>query len=140
MTRCAGKFGTVHKFSRGAANGSRCDLLLSTDDGAKARILRKARSQYARGEVLIRVVPNRGRDIGAFLSAFGEDIVARYDIVGHVHGKRSLHATSSSDLYVGERWREFCGKTFSGTASDACGRVLVAGQNVSCLAQSAQPC
>jgi lipopolysaccharide biosynthesis protein len=107
MTRYAGKFGTTHKFSRGAANGPRCDLLLSTDDGAKARILRKARSQYARGEVLIRVVPNRGRDIGAFLSAFGEDIVARYDIVGHVHGKRSLHATNSSDPYFGERWREF---------------------------------
>jgi glycosyltransferase involved in cell wall biosynthesis len=90
-----------------AANGSRCDLLLSTDGGAKARILRKATSQYGRGEVMIRVVPNRGRDIGTFLSAFDEDIVKRYDIVGHVHGKRSLHATNSSDPYFGERWREF---------------------------------
>jgi glycosyltransferase involved in cell wall biosynthesis/septal ring factor EnvC (AmiA/AmiB activator) len=99
-----------------SVNGSRCDLLLSTDRGAKARILRKASSQYRRGEVSIRVAPNRGRDIGAFLSAFGEDIVARYDIVGHVHSKRTLHAIGSSDPNVGERWREFLWQNLLGDA------------------------
>jgi lipopolysaccharide biosynthesis protein len=79
---------------------------LSTDDGDKARKLRDAASGYGRGEVRIRVVPNRGRDIGAFLTGFADDIVTRYQIVGHVHGKRSLHA-GGTDPFFGERWREF---------------------------------
>jgi glycosyltransferase involved in cell wall biosynthesis len=89
------------------ANGARCDLLLSTDETGKARILRKATAQYRRGEVDIRVFPNRGRDIGAFLTAFGEDIASRYAIVGHVHGKRSPTAGGQSDPRLGDRWREF---------------------------------
>jgi glycosyltransferase involved in cell wall biosynthesis len=93
--------------SKIAVNVSRCDLLLSTDDDGKANILRKATERYRQGEVVVRLGPNRGRDVGPFLTAFGEDILARYDIVGHVHGKRSLFARASSDPELGERWREF---------------------------------
>ena len=88
-------------------SGARCDLLLSTDESGKARILRKATSQYRRGEVDIRVLPNRGRDIGAFLTAFGENIASRYAIVGHVHGKRSPTVGGQSDPQLGDRRREF---------------------------------
>jgi len=98
----------VEDFMRSiAASGSRCDLLLSTDETSKASLLGKATSQYPRGEVHIRVLPNRGRDIGAFLTGFREDIGSRYDIVGHVHAKRSLFAIGSSDPHLGERWRKF---------------------------------
>ncbi|MBV8752193.1 MAG: glycosyltransferase [Hyphomicrobiales bacterium] len=90
-----------------AANGTRCDLLLSTDENGKARTLRRATAQYRNGEVDIRVVPNRGRDIGAFLTAFGEDIARRYVIVGHVHGKRSPTIGGQGDPTLGDRWREF---------------------------------
>jgi glycosyltransferase involved in cell wall biosynthesis len=90
-----------------AINESRCDLLLSTDESGKARILRAATAQYRRGEVHIRVLPNRGRDIGAFLTAFGGDIASRYAIVGHLHGKRSVTASGQTDPGLGERWREF---------------------------------
>jgi lipopolysaccharide biosynthesis protein len=69
--------------------------------------LRKATAQYRRGEVDIRVFPNRGRDIGAFLAAFGEDIASRYAIVGHVHGKRSPTVGGQADPHLGDRWREF---------------------------------
>jgi lipopolysaccharide biosynthesis protein len=93
-------------FRKIAPRGPRCDLLLSTDDGDKARKLRDAASGYGRGEVRIRVVPNRGRDIGAFLTGFADDIVTRYQIIGHAHGKRSLHA-GGTDPFFGERWREF---------------------------------
>jgi glycosyltransferase involved in cell wall biosynthesis len=84
-------------------NQSRCDLLLSTDDNGKARTLRKATAGYGRGKVSIRVTPNRGRDIGPFLGDFAEDIMRDYDIIGHVHGKRSV----AIDAAMGERWREF---------------------------------
>lgn len=83
-------------------NSSRCDLLLSTGSEAKAAVLRNAMSAYEGGEVVIRVVPNRGRDIGAFLSAFGDDIM-HYDIMGHVHGKRSIEVSE----VMGDTWREF---------------------------------
>jgi len=85
-----------------AANESRCDLLLTTGDEAKATVLRGATSAYAGGEVVIRTVPNRGRDIGAFLTVFGDDI-PRYDVIGHVHGKRSIE----TDELMGDMWREF---------------------------------
>jgi hypothetical protein len=89
-----------------APHGARCDLLLSTDEARKVNVLREATSGYRRGEVKTRIVPNRGRDIGAFLTGFGDEIVARYEIIGHVHGKRSLHG-GGLDPFFGERWREF---------------------------------
>jgi glycosyltransferase involved in cell wall biosynthesis len=94
-------------FRKFDANQSRCDLLLSTDQRGKAKILREVTAQYRRGDVHIRLVPNRGRDIGAFLTAFGADLADRYEIVGHVHGKRCLFASGSSDPFLGDRWREF---------------------------------
>jgi glycosyltransferase involved in cell wall biosynthesis len=94
-------------FRKLSASRLRCDLLLSTDERGKARMLRNAAAHYQRGEVHIRVVPNRGRDIGAFLTGFGEDIGGRYEIVGHLHGKKSVFARNPSDPYLGDRWREF---------------------------------
>src|ERR1041384_5924265 len=48
-------------------------------------------------------IPNRGRDIGAFLSGLGRSF-RRYDVLGHLHSKRSLFLTDRS---IGERWRQF---------------------------------
>ena len=84
-------------------NLAKCDLLLSTSDEHKAKQLQLATKAYDRGRVLIRVLPNRGRDIGAFLTGFPREI-AKYNIIGHLHGKRSLH---TGDRIVGEKWREF---------------------------------
>jgi len=36
----------------------------------------------------VRLVPNRGRNIGPFITEFGEDL-RKYKVVGHLHGKRS---------------------------------------------------
>jgi hypothetical protein len=94
-------------FRKISASGGSCDLLLSTDHAGKADVLRDAASRYWRGEVQTRVVRNRGRNIGAFLTGFGKDIASRYEIVGHVHSKRSLHGGGGFDPYFGERWREF---------------------------------
>lgn len=84
-------------------NQSHCDLLLSTGSKANVRLLRRATANYNRGEVIIKVVPNRGRDIGAMLTAFANEIRS-YDVIGHMHSKRSLHLP---DPTIGERWREF---------------------------------
>ena len=87
-----------------SSNQSRCDLLLSTNNKRKAEILRRAVTNYGGGKAIVRIVPNRGRDIGAFLTAFGKDIADQYDIIGHLHSKRSLFLGNS---LIGERWREF---------------------------------
>jgi lipopolysaccharide biosynthesis protein len=87
-----------------AVNQTRCDLFLSTTDEAKADVLRHATNQYDRGKVTIRIVPNRGRDVGAFLTSFAEDVIGKYDVVGHVHGKRSLFVGETA---MGDSWREF---------------------------------
>jgi glycosyltransferase involved in cell wall biosynthesis len=87
------------------ASRSRLDLLLSTTDDDKERHLLNATRGYTRGKVVVRIVPNRGRDIGAFLTGFGQDIAGgSYDVVGHVHGKRSLFL---GDNVIGDSWREF---------------------------------
>ena len=86
-----------------AVNEARCDLLLSTNEEAKAESLRTATASFDRGQVEVRVVPNRGRDIGPLLTAYASEIARDYDVVGHFHGKRS----SAVDATMGETWREF---------------------------------
>src|SRR5262249_28545580 len=86
-----------------SANRSRCDLLLTTNTARKAQALEKETAGYQRGDVRITTVPNRGRDIGAFVTGLG-DSIKRYDVLGHLHSKRSLFLTDRS---IGERWRQF---------------------------------
>jgi glycosyltransferase involved in cell wall biosynthesis len=85
-----------------AVNRSRCDLLLSTNEESKAARLRTATQNFSKGSVEIRVVPNKGRNFGPLLTLFGDDILRSYDLVGHLHGKRSFHFAGE-----GEIWREF---------------------------------
>ncbi len=87
-----------------AANRWPCHLLLSTDSDDKAAMLRRATAGYGRGEVLIRVVPNRGRDLGPLLTAYATEVANQYDLIGHLHAKRSLLI---GDAKLGENWREF---------------------------------
>ena len=87
-----------------ALNRARADLLLTTNTPEKAKLLEEATADYDRGKVLIRLVPNRGRDVGPFVTAFGEHILENYDLIGHLHSKRSLFL---SDRLIGERWRGF---------------------------------
>jgi lipopolysaccharide biosynthesis protein len=86
-----------------AVNKSKCDLFLTTNSNANARLLGRAAAHYSRGEVILKVVPNRGRDVGAMLTALSNELMS-YEIIGHFHGKRSVHVP---DPNIGERWREF---------------------------------
>src|SRR5262245_17091762 len=91
-------------FRRLCANDSPCDLMLTTDDERKAQMIREAAGGYDRGKVLVRLVPNRGRDIGPLMAAFADDVLSEYDVIGHVHGKRSITIENGA---MGESWREF---------------------------------
>lgn len=88
-----------------ARNRSSCDLFLTTNDDESARSIGEAVQAYDKGKVEIRRVPNRGRDIGPFVSELCE-VAKDYDVVGHVHGKRSAHIAGGNGGY-GDRWRNF---------------------------------
>ena len=87
-------------------NQAKVDLFLTTTSRDAADRLARATEKYDQGSVLIEVGPNRGRDIGPFIRVMKDHILDRYDIVGHIHGKRSLH-TQFYDVSVGDRWRNF---------------------------------
>ncbi|MEA2874627.1 MAG: hypothetical protein QOH67_4929 [Hyphomicrobiales bacterium] len=94
-----------------ASNQTRCDLLLTTNSRRKARMLTQGMAAYGRGDVHITIVPNRGRDIGAFLTGLSAETMEQYDFIGHLHSKRSLFL---DDRLIGERWRKFIWRNLIG--------------------------
>ncbi|SDP58441.1 rhamnan synthesis F family protein [Desulforhopalus singaporensis] len=80
------------------------DLLLSVVSPSVAAKLAGVTAGYTNGRVDIRVVPNRGRDIGPLLTEFNRKIVENYSIIGHLHTKKTLDISESA---VGRIWFEF---------------------------------
>ncbi len=66
------------------------DLLVSTTTDDGFRLAKKVTDSWQSGKAICRKVPNKGRDIGPFLTEFGDRIVNDYDIIGHFHTKKSL--------------------------------------------------
>ncbi|MFZ5524811.1 MAG: rhamnan synthesis F family protein [Pseudomonadota bacterium] len=85
-------------------NRARPDLLISVTSESARREIAANLDNYYGGEIDIRVVPNRGRDIGPFLTEFGETIRQKYDLVGHLHTKKTVDL---DDDALGRIWFEF---------------------------------
>jgi glycosyltransferase involved in cell wall biosynthesis len=79
------------------------DLLLTTTSDDRAAALSEILSRLGVARASVTVVPNRGRDLGPMLTEIGQGGLARYNVVAHVHGKRSPHVHDS----IGARWRTF---------------------------------
>lgn len=58
-------------------------------------------------------VPNRGRDIIPFIRDLPHRVGDSYDVIGHLHGKKSNHVAAS----VGDRWRTFAWQHLLGNAN-----------------------
>jgi glycosyltransferase involved in cell wall biosynthesis/SAM-dependent methyltransferase len=80
------------------------DLLISVPSVEVADEVATLTREYANGSVDIRQVPNRGRDIGPLLTEFGADILKHYDLIGHVHTKKSGDVR---DAKMGQQWFTF---------------------------------
>jgi glycosyltransferase involved in cell wall biosynthesis len=104
------------------SNTTPCDLFVSTDGEEKAEKLRCVFAKYSGGNVEIRAVPNKGRDIGPLLIAFADQI-SQYDVIGHVHGKRSV---AIGDDALGERWRSFLWQNLLGGLHPMADRIVAA--------------
>lgn len=71
------------------------DVFVSLPDFASAaqadQVERMLRDELSRaGRILVKPVPNRGRDIAPFIITFGDTLLG-YDIIGHFHTKSSPH-------------------------------------------------
>lgn len=87
-----------------SVNQVRPDLFLSAPNDQVKAELETLRSRYTGNVVAIEVVPNKGRDIGPFLTSFNQRHLREYDVVGHFHTKKSK---DQSNPEVGSVWYEF---------------------------------
>lgn len=95
--------GLVDVLSRLKANLSRPKVFVSVKD-AHALAEANALLQGYDGESEIRIVPNIGRDIAPFLTEFGPELVRDFDVIGHVHIKKSIALQNDSLV---EYWMRF---------------------------------
>lgn len=84
-------------------NRIRPDLLVSVSSESARQEIAACLATYE-GAVDVRIVPNRGRDIGPFLTEFGRTIQQNYDLIGHLHTKRTA---SFEDESIGKNWYDF---------------------------------
>ena len=86
------------------------DLFVSTDTERKRCDLTALFASWKQGEVEVRMMPNRGRDIAPKLIGF-RDVHDHYEFVLHLHSKRSLHADFLAP------WRGYIYETLLGSTA-----------------------
>jgi lipopolysaccharide biosynthesis protein len=94
------------------------DVLISTDTVPKRDEIVSNFNGWNKGSVDVRIVPNRGRDIGPKVTAYC-DMYERYDVILYLHSKRNNH------LVDGSEWRRYLLHTLAGSQAIA-GSILEA--------------
>ncbi len=85
-----------------SGNASKCDLFVTTSRQEDLERLKHSTASYDRGDVRISIVPNRGRDIGPFVTEYAW-LSEKYELVGHLHTKKTPHLPAE----FGQNWRKF---------------------------------
>jgi len=88
---------------------SPCTVFISTDTTEKVDRLERLTGRHLRHPAEIRMLPNRGRDIGPWIVGFA-DRISEVDIGLHLHTKKSVHR---EDINT---WRQFLLDGLVGTA------------------------
>ena len=89
-------------FSRITRSAIKPDLFISVPSEEALQDVSSLLGEFRFNHV-IRVVPNRGRDIGPLFTEFSEELQC-YEFIGHAHSKETHHVTER--WYV-EQWTEF---------------------------------
>ncbi|MBQ7454780.1 MAG: hypothetical protein IJS69_07010, partial [Selenomonadaceae bacterium] len=75
-------------------------LITVVDERAVEKVQRTFEKIPNAEKVIVRAVPNRGRDVAPFLVGFG-DLLPEYDFVAHIHSKKSLYTGSEQQSWRG---------------------------------------
>ncbi len=87
------------------------DALISIVDVGIADKVRAAFEKIPNVEkIIVRVVPNRGRDVAPLVVGFG-DVLTDYDFVAHIHSKKSLYTGKEQ-----QNWRQYLFDALLGSA------------------------
>ncbi|MCM2458014.1 glycosyltransferase [Rhizobium sp. CG4] len=86
-----------------AVNVNRPDLFLTTTSDEKMAEIKSILDKRGVRGARVWCVANKGRDILPFLKDMPRHIGSQYDVVGHIHGKKSAHVVGDA----GDRWRDF---------------------------------
>ncbi|MBE8952969.1 MAG: glycosyltransferase [Quinella sp. 1Q7] len=87
------------------------DALISIVDADIADKVRAAFEKIPNAEkIIVRVVPNRGRDVAPLVVGFG-DVLPAYDFMLHIHSKKSLYTGSEQ-----QNWRQYLFDALIGSA------------------------
>lgn len=92
------------------------DLFVSVNNAAACELVTSELKGYRGRVVDIQIVPNRGRDIGPFITTFGSHLVDNYDFIGHLHTKKSADV---QDAEIGKIWFKFLLENLLGGANGA---------------------
>ncbi|UCA47068.1 rhamnan synthesis F family protein [Pseudochrobactrum sp. XF203] len=95
------------------------DIFISSSSLDFNVIERELRGLYS-GEIAFIRVPNSGRDIGPMLSACAEHLL-RYDVVGHVHTKKSLLVSDRKSI---DNWVRFLFDNCIGSNTKSIDKIL----------------
>lgn len=96
------------------SNHVRPDLLISVKSVDAQEKMKRMVKGYKKGKVDIRLVPDPGRDVGPFLTEFGDTMLSGYDLIGHVHTKASLDLADTS---AAKTWVKFLSDNVLGYAN-----------------------
>ncbi|WP_269901136.1 rhamnan synthesis F family protein [Paenalcaligenes faecalis] len=102
-------------------NSVRPALYISVRNDEDLAVAQRICTDY-KAPVHIRAVPNKGRDIGAFLTEFGKELIQQYDIIGHVHTKQSLFHPQRDFITA---WQEFLFRNVLGAADQPMADAIV---------------
>jgi hypothetical protein len=76
----------------------RPDLFVTTDTEHKRAKIEEDLAGWKKGRTEVRVVPNRGRDVAPKLFGLA-DAYANYDLLLHLHTKKSLHSDRGNEWF-----------------------------------------
>jgi len=112
--------------ARLSVNRARPDLFVTISEQTTEQPVTRAFRDY-RGKVVdVRLVPNRGRDIGPLLTALGAELAHAYEFVGHVHTKKS---TVYTDVSLAVAWYRFLIANLLGAPSIPMADTVLAAMN-----------
>lgn len=96
------------------------DLFISTNTDHAAEI-RKVLLTYKMKNYNLQIVPNRGRDLGPFLTEFAEKLQA-YEIIGHFHTKKSLDVKNPEII---KTWMNFLLENLIGSKNNMANQIIL---------------